>query len=175
MSRTPPQAENAHRQRGWWIPYTFVAGFAVVLAANGAMLYFALSSFSGLSTKQAYVEGLAYNDRVAEEEAQAALGWTWDLDLAAVEPLEPNGLSRVATLRADGRGAEGTPLDGLSVTATIRRPTEQGLDQTLPLRAVGPGLYETRLTLAKPGQWDVLVSAHRGEDVFRLRRRLLVE
>ena len=175
MSRTSLQAGKAGRPRGWWIPYTFFAGFAVVLAANGAMLYFALSSFSGLSTKQAYVEGLAYNDRVEEEAAQAALGWTWDLDLAAVETLRQNGPSRVATLRVDGRNAEARPLDGLSLTATIRRPTEQGLDQTVPLRPVGPGLYETRVTLAKPGQWDVLLTARRGEDVFRLRRRLLVE
>ena len=162
------------RARGWWIPYTFVAGFAVVLIANGTMLYFATSTFSGLSTTKAYLEGLAYNQKVAAEEAQEALGWTWHIDLAdiAAAPSPTAADGRAATLRLLGQDAEGRPLDGVTMSALVRRPTEQGLDQTVDFRPVGPGRYEARITLPKPGQWDLLFTARRGDDTFKLRRRL---
>lgn len=163
------------RPRGWWIPYTFVGGFAVVMIANGALLYFATTTFSGLTTRQAYVEGLAYNDRVAEEQAQAALGWTLDVGLSsAVTPLS-DAPGRAARVRLTATDAAGRPLDGLAIEALVRRPTEQGLDQTVALAPVGPGAYQADLTLPKPGLWDILFTARQGEDTFRLRRRLNAE
>ncbi|MQX38022.1 FixH family protein [Roseospira navarrensis] len=181
MSGNPTTPSPAHtasdsgrgtRQRGWWIPYTFVLGFMVVLGANMTMLYFATSTFSGLSTRQAYVEGLAYNDKVAQEEAQEALGWTWTADLVGVDR---DGDVRRATLRLDGRDAENRPLSGASVTAEIRRPAEQGMDQTVSFVPVGEGGYETAVTLPKPGQWDMLFTVQRGDDTFVMRRRLRTE
>ncbi|WP_299437726.1 FixH family protein [uncultured Rhodospira sp.] len=168
-------AKSRARPRGWWIPYAFVAGFAVVLIANGTLLYFALTTFSGLSTQQAYVKGLAYNDRVADAQAQAALGWSWDMDLVAVDVPQTDPTRRIATVRASGRDAAGNPLDGAALTATIRRPTEQGFDQTVTLPPVGPGAYEARVSLPKPGQWDILLTARRNDDVFTVRRRLMAE
>lgn len=159
------------RQRGWWIPYTFGLGFAVVLVANGAMVYFATTTFSGLSTRHAYTEGLAYNARIAEEQAQTALGWSWTADLTSGSG---SGFGE-RTLRLTGTDAGGHPLDGLALTAEIRRPAEPGLDRTVRLAPVGPGTYEARLDLPKPGQWDILVTAQRDEETYRLRRRLLVD
>lgn len=160
------------RQRGWWIPYTFVAGFLVVLSANMVMLYFATSTFSGLSTQHAYVEGLAYNEKVAQEEAQEALGWTWSADLVDVES---DGEGRRAVLRLSGQDSDGRPLDGAAITADIKRPAEQGFDQTVTFVPVGAGTYEVALVLPKPGQWQVLFTARRGEDTFQMRRRLRTE
>lgn len=178
MNATPSDSRSARaRPRGWWIPYIFVGGFVVVLIANGFMLYFATSTFSGLTTRHAYVEGLAYNDKVAAEQAQEALGWSWDFTLADLAPATrstaPEG--RTATLRVVGQDADGRPLDGVALTALVRRPTEQGLDQSVEFRATGPGRYEASLTLPKPGQWDLLFTARRGEETFKLRRRLNAE
>ncbi|KAA5607289.1 FixH family protein [Roseospira marina] len=161
------------RQRGWWIPYTFVFGFVVVLGANLAMLYFATSTFSGLSTQHAYVEGLAYNDKVAAEAAQNALGWTWTVDLDAVPP--GPGDERRATVRIDGRDGSGDPLDGATVTAEIRRPAEQGFDQTVTFQPAGPGAYEAAVDLPKPGLWDAVFTARVGSDTYTLRRRFRTE
>ena len=178
MNATPSDSRSARaRQRGWWIPYTFVGGFVVVLIANGSMLYFATSTFSGLTTRHAYVEGLAYNDRVAAEQAQQALGWSWNFTLADIAPASSATApeARTATLRVSGQDAEGRPLDGVALTALVRRPTEQGLDQSVDFRATGPGRYEANLTLPKPGQWDLLFTARRGDDSYQLRRRLRAE
>jgi len=161
------------RPRGWWIPYTFVGGFAVVIIANGALLYFATTTFSGLSTRQAYVEGLAYNDRVAEERAQAVLGWTLDVGLST--PVMADASGWAARLHLTAADAQGRPLDGLAIEALVRRPTEEGLDHTVALTPVGPGAYRADLALPKPGLWDILFTARLGEDTFRLRRRLNTE
>jgi len=163
---------TATRQRGWWIPYTFILGFLVVLGANLAMLYFATSTFSGLSTRHAYLEGLAYNEKVAQEEAQKALGWTWAVDLAGIEK---DGDVRRATLRLDGFDAGGQPLDGATVVADILRPAEDGFDQSVTFMPVRAGAYEAAVTLPKPGQWQVLFTIRRGDDTFRMRRRLRTE
>jgi len=172
MSQSLTSSPSRSRPRGWWIPYTFVAAFAVIIAVNGAMLYFATSTFSGLSTQHAYVEGLAYNDRVAEEQAQARLGWRIEADLAGAVAHVADAPTRQATLRLTATDAQGRPLEGLSIEALVRRPTEQGMDQTVTLAPMGAGLYQTVVTLPKPGQWDLLFTAYRGDDTFKLRRRL---
>jgi nitrogen fixation protein FixH len=109
---------------------------------------------------------------VAQEEAQKALGWTWSADLVDVEP---DGEERRAVLRLVGQDAEGRPLDGATVNAAIQRPAEQGLDQSVTFAPVGAGTYEVAVVLPKPGQWQVLFTAERGEDTFRMRRRLRTE
>ena len=45
------------------------------------MIYKALTTFGGVETPDAYRKGLAYNQRIAAEEAQAGLGWHDELSL----------------------------------------------------------------------------------------------
>ena len=56
--------------RSRWIPYAFLGFFAVVLLANGAMIWLAFATWTGLETEGAYQKGLAYNRTLAETEAQ---------------------------------------------------------------------------------------------------------
>ncbi len=74
---------TARRPDGWWYPWIFVAGFLVVIAVNGTMLFFATSTFSGLSVERAFERGNAYNAEIAAERAQAARGFDFDVVLAA--------------------------------------------------------------------------------------------
>ena len=52
-----------------------------MLLANGAMIWLAFATWTGLETEGAYQKGLAYNRTLEEAEAQAALGWQVDLEL----------------------------------------------------------------------------------------------
>jgi len=65
----------ATRPRRSLIPLAFVAGFAVVAAANGALIYEAFRSQPALVTAKSYEEGRAYNRELAAAARQAALGW----------------------------------------------------------------------------------------------------
>lgn len=146
-------------QSGRWIPWTFVGGFGVVIGANVALILFSLGSWTGLETTDAYRKGLAYNDVLAAAEAQAARGWEHAIDYAD-ERLE------VRLRDADGRG-----LEGLVVTATFIRPTNEGDDVTVLMAAEGAGRYGAPVALPYAGNWDVRVRAEGiGEPWFASQR-----
>ena len=154
---------------GRWIPWTFVVGFGVVVAVNATMIVYAVTSFTGLATANPYERGVAYNQVLAEQDRQAALGWT----------LAPNFVAGRAgtnagelTLRATG--ADGVPLSGLSVTVEMTRPVDAVAPVDLVLREAGNGLYRAEVTLPRAGQWDIHVVATAGADRRDLRQRIFV-
>ncbi|WP_052711474.1 FixH family protein [Elstera litoralis] len=70
-SLSPAEASRRYR----WIPWCFLAGFGVVLIANGTLLYFATRQPVGLVIEKPYENGIAYNKILAAGRAQAKLGW----------------------------------------------------------------------------------------------------
>jgi nitrogen fixation protein FixH len=132
--------------------------FGVVLAVNGVFVYLALSSWTGLDTEDAYSRGLAYNDVLAAAEAQRALGWQVDVDIA-------NSAPRTARIAFDARDGAGRAIDGLTVEAQIRRPASDAFDRSVPLAAAEPGSYLGEVTLPRAGNWDVRLVARDGGEV----------
>lgn len=159
------------RPRGWWYPYIFVGGFAVVVLVNAALFYFASSTFTGLSTEGAYAKGLAYNTALTAAEAQRNLGWQAD---AAVVPAQAAAAGvHAADLTVAFRDRNGQPLAGLDVRAVLTRPTQAGHDVRIDLKALGDGHYGAPLALPMPGQWDLQVAAaDAGGASFQLSRRI---
>jgi nitrogen fixation protein FixH len=140
---------------------------------NGALAYFATSTFNGLETRNAYEKGRLYNQTLAEAEAQKALGWS-----AAIESRQLPGAASgeyVADLLFAVSDADGAGLEGLQVTAEVRRPTQAGMDREVVLSRRDAGRYGTKVTLPEPGQWEVRVLATREEESFRLRDRILLK
>ena len=80
--------------RDTWIPWAFVGFFLVVFAVNGAMMTIAFKTWTGLDTENAYQEGLAYNDRLAE----VARGLSVD-DLVAATGIGRRSLERPRPFR----------------------------------------------------------------------------
>jgi len=118
-----------------------VAGFAVVIAANLAMLFAASGSFPGLVVKNSYVASQGWERKA---DAQRALGWTAVADYV-------DGMLRVTMT-----GRDGVPLAGLSVAAVIGRPASTRDDIQLEL-AEGMDGYAAPLALA-PGRWRVMIA-----------------
>jgi len=160
LARSTPAPAPA--PRGRWIPWVYVAGFAVVVAVNAVMVTVALRSFPGLADRAAYDHGVRYNAVLAEVERQAALGW----QLAA--ELVPGGDIVVRAARADG-----TPLDGLTLTAALTRPVDAPATVDAVLVPAGNGVYRARVALPRPGQWEMHVVATAGADRVDLRRRVV--
>ena len=143
--------------------------FGVMLTANAIFVYFALTSFSGLETENAYLKGLDYNATLEDAAEQRALGWQANL---AHEVLSTEG-SRVTLTYLDKAGR---PLDGLAVALEIRRPTTETFDQTLELLAVGPGRYQADFSFPEKGAWFLRISASQdGEPRHRLEQRLWLD
>ncbi len=160
------------RPPGWWYPWIFVAAMGVVVAVNGVLVYFALSTWTGLETKDYYVRGLQYNQALAASRDQDARGWQARLSFDAVG--EPAGGERQGTLSVVFTDRDGAPLEDLSVTAMLVRPTHEGHDATVTLEHQGDGLYAGVVRVALAGQWDARILAHRGDGTFQTRQRLFL-
>ena len=160
--------QSAPRQRGWWYPYIFLAFFVVVVSVNGTMAFFATSTFSGLSTADAYEKGLTYNRNIAQAKAQAEMGWS--VEIAAV----PAGEAKQAQLSVTIHDRAGHPIDGLEVRGTLSRPTVHGYDRPVVLAALGDGHYGDTVALPLAGEWDLEVVAIGKDASYQTQRRFLL-
>lgn len=150
------------------IPWMFVGGFAIVVAVNGALIYFAQSSFSGLETEHAYDRGLTYNRTLEAAAAQEKLGWRGDIALSdAID-----GKRTLTVLFADKLER---PIDDLKVEAHLLRPSNAGMDVNLTLAGQGNGRYVADLALPAPGQWDIRIVARDTEHSWQKSERLFAK
>ena len=141
-----------------------VSAFVVVCAVNSLMIWFALSSWSGLVSDSAYQEGLGFDRVLAESRAEAALGWS------ATIAYDPEG--RIAVQLAD---ASDKPLAGMTLSLVLLRPTREGFDRASTLAEVAPGRYESAVRPPLPGQWDVRVTVKSaGKIRFHAEQRIVV-
>lgn len=152
---------TANRKPGWWYPYIFVGAFGIVLVVNGALAYFATSTFTGLSTDNAYEKGRLYNRNLAAAKAQADMGWTVDTKVSPASTAD----RPQADITITYRDSDGKPVEGLQVQATMVRPTAGGYDHRLELPPLGDGRYGGVFPLPLAGVWDMDVIAHGPGDV----------
>ena len=154
--------------KGWHVLAVFLFFFGMIFSVNGLFLYKALSTHTGVVSVEPYRKGLAYNERIAADEAQRVLGWREETQLDA------SGGVRVRLMRD-----EGDPVRGLRLTAVISRPATQGMDQTLAMVEGEGGVYSGQGRGIEAGTWVVAVEAHgsdgRDAPLYRARRRIWVK
>ena len=153
--------------RGKLIPWLFVAFFVLILAVNGIMVWFALDSWTGLASNQAYDNGLTYNRNLEAERRQEALGWRPELRAEADAQLH----GQAELVLAD---AQGQPLVGATVTMQLERPTSEGADIAVALTTAGSGVYHGAFALPLPGVWTAHVTIRRGDALFVHEQRLVL-
>jgi nitrogen fixation protein FixH len=143
--------------------------FGYMLIANGIFLYVALDTFSGLSTKDAYVKGLNYNAQIEEYETQKARGWHVQLQDSLTGPNK-------AQLTLDAKDQSGEILQFDEVSVMVKRPTQSDLDFVVIMAPV-EGQYTVDIDFPVPGNWDVEIYASGGgyEKPYRLEKRLWVK
>ena len=152
--------------RGKHVLMAVLGMFAIVILVNLTFVYFALDSWTGLTTENPYQEGLAYNQVLAARDAQRDLGWQGDLTLGTAAGGED---SVTITLKDKA----GQPLSGLELTGNLRRPTREDIDQSLVWREQAPGAYNALVALPQRGNWDLVVSASDGRNPpFEMKARL---
>lgn len=167
MTKPVPEPGSKQRQRDWWIPYSFFGMFACILIANGALVYYAVNSWTGIGTDDAYVKGLAYNEAIAESEAQAKQGWQAELDYDASGSL-------AGRLTLDLKDRHGAAIEKAEVTALLVRPTHEGHDFAATLAHSGAGRYDADLTFPLEGLWEVRLEIAHERGAHSLAKRLLV-
>ena len=158
IDRAPP--------RDLWVPWLIVAGFVLVTLVNGILVYFAVSSFTGLQTEGHYQRGLDYNEVLADERTQDALGWTVGIDFQATG----GGRTRLSVRAADKAGE---PLNDAGVTVRLVRPVQAGHDMDVTLAAADDGLYAADVELPLRGQWDILARIRHPSGNYSTAKRIV--
>lgn len=159
-------AQKPSSPRGRWIPWLFVGGFAVVIAVNTTLIVYATDTFSGLVVEHPYKKGLAYNQTKAQIDAQARLGWQYDVSAVSS--------GDAVTIEVRWADAGKTPLDGLALEGELQRPVENLPPLRVEFEAVGAGRYRSQVRLPKQGAWDLHLSARRGSQEFSGAERLMI-
>lgn len=121
--------------------------FGIVFAVNGVFVYFAVSTWPGLSQSDAYEKGLRYNEVIRAAEVQKELGWRSDISVA------PNGAIRVRITGRDGR-----TVDVGSAEVTIERPVGDAAARTIVLSKGADGAFSAQMTPLSKGIWYANVS-----------------
>lgn len=145
------------------------AFFAVIVVADATLIYKAVSTFGGVDNVNAYRDGLAYNERIANATRQAELGWQDSVEVLAAP----------VRLRVSLKDRDRQALAGLALDATLARPATTRSDAKLALDEVAPGVFEHDISALGDGAWIVDVRAHRKGDadamlVYQIRRRLWI-
>ncbi|MDA7948750.1 MAG: FixH family protein [Hyphomicrobiaceae bacterium] len=153
---------------GRHVLYGLLCFFGVMLIANSIFLYYAIGTFNGFETKDAYKRGLNYNVRIAADAAQNARGWK------AVA--EHNGSTGEFVLQV--RDRSGSKLAGLTISGELRRPVTDRHDRLISFRETAPAHYAAPAKLAA-GQWVLMVEVREpgshGEPAFRFKKRMWIK
>ena len=152
---------------GRHVLWAMIIFFGLIFAANGAFLYEALSTYSGVVSNEPYRKGLAYNERIAADKVQQALGWNSEIALTE----SGDGLDIVLNDR------NGNPVTGLGFDGRIGRPATQAMDVTLDIKESAPGRYKAAFARLADGAWEVELAAKeltRNGDkiVWRAKKRI---
>lgn len=152
-------------RRSRYIPWLFVLGFAIVIAVNGTMIWFAVGSFSGLYTPTPRDRGLHYNDIVAAQQARDALGWR----VAILWRAESDRLEFTLSDR------DGAPLAGARIAVELVRPAEKRRPLAITTTEVEAGRHAGYVTLPARGNWDVDILVERDGHRFAQTQRMFLK
>jgi nitrogen fixation protein FixH len=147
--------------------FCLVGFFAVVASVNVVMMTAAVTTFSGVETKNAYQAGVTFAREEAAAEAQESRHWRVNSSLRH----EANGLTQVE-LSAQDRG--GQPLIGLEATVSLNHPNDRRQDRQITMQANAAGRFSGVVT-PSPGQWDLVIELSRdSERLFRSKERIIL-
>ena len=150
--------------RGWHVLTAILAFFGVVIAVNAAFITLALQSFPGEDVRRSYLQGLHYNDTLAERRAQAALGWRADAVLT-----EASGGAAVEIVL---RKRDGAPVEDAVLEGSLEWPTAARHDHALLFEAAGGGRYVAHVGELIPGRWRLRGRAQRDDGALDFESEL---
>ncbi len=153
------------RIEGRHVLFALFAFFGLMFIVNGIFLYYAVGTFNGFETRDAYRRGLTYNERIASEAAQTVRGWKPQVHYEA----------KAQTLNVHVHDKQGKGVTGLAISGLVRHPVTDKQDHEVKFHEIAPARYSAPLELP-PGQWIFAGKATRpGGTAFRFKQRLWVK
>ncbi|WND03403.1 FixH family protein [Temperatibacter marinus] len=143
--------------------FMLIAFFLTFASVDAFFIYSAARTHTGLKVENAYEKGLAYNQVVAEAEAQNLLGWNTKIEYFH------------GVLLATIQDNKGKAISNAEVRAEITRPLSGDYDLSLSLGQRGQGGYGKKLTFPLPGQWDVRIYVKWQNTLYQTSTRLIIQ
>ena len=147
------------RSRGWYWPVGLAALLVGSAGANIALVFVTSRDASFAVEPDYYAKALAWDETMAQQARNEALGWSLGLRL---EPTGERGRMTVAVRLTDGAGA---PLPGARIAIETLHNARASRVLAAVLEARGLD-YAAAMPLARPGLWEFRVRVTRGPDVF---------
>lgn len=160
MSAMPSPPRRPFEIRGWHVFAGVTAFFAVVIAVDVIFTVMAIRTFPGQVSVTPYEDGLLYNRKIAQLEAQKRLGW------------EASAEAQARAVVLQFQDGEGRPVRGLTIVGRLERPATEAGKISLRFAEAAPGRYVAPAGPA-PGGWDLTAEAKGpGGENFLAERRL---
>ncbi len=145
----------------------WLAGFfGLILLTNIVFVTMAVRTFRGEDEQHPYLQGIQYNQTLAQRAEQVHRGWQASISASRL----PSGVVRTTVLLV---GPDKKPQDGVLLAGLLRHPADENLDRPLQFQQIAPGRHEAVITGVRPGNWDVLVFS-KAKPPFHASRRLWV-
>lgn len=146
LPKLPPQVRQ-DTPRDKRIPLYFVGAFLLLFIIDGILVTIAVKTQTGVVVDHHYERGLNYNEYIAENEKQKALGWQGHIAIT-----DDN------TLTFTFKNAQGEPISTPEpVQVEIIRTVQDGMDFSATLAETAPGVYEKKIDFPKHGLWTIRV------------------
>jgi nitrogen fixation protein FixH len=147
-------------ERRWPIGIQMI--MALVISANGVLLYFATRDDAPVPLEGWYERAVNWDETQAIREGSRELGWSvaWQVPSG---PEYGQGMPRPVDLVVSD--AHGDPISGLSGRVRAERPMSSELDNQAELTELPqtPGAYRCLLRFATDGVWQLQVTLHQDQ------------
>lgn len=130
-----------------WVAVYFIVFFGVIFSVNGAFVYFALKSNTGVVAERSYQQGAHYNDTIEKAEEQDSLG--------LIQSARFDNGTVYWTLKTK----DDMPITHADVTGRAVRPVQGGVDYDISFENAGNGTYISHIEPPLPGEWTIRLKA----------------
>ncbi len=143
-------------------PGMVVALLLFTVATQTALLMAAQSDGGEQIEADYYARSLKWDELQALRGQSKALGWQATLGFPAQSAPSPEGRTVEVTLK----DADGAPLEALTGTLELRRPSLVGVASLEPLVAAPhrPGVYLSKAKINAVGLWDFTIHVHKSAE-----------
>ena len=145
-------------------PFRLFPGIVFVLLGTnvcivGATVYLANSDRSFAVVPDYYQKALAWNQTLAQQQRNAALGWSATVSVGA-----ESTLGRTVSVRLLDRA--GMPVERANVELIAFHDARAADQYGATLSEAAPGVYETAMPIERAGSWEFRIRVQHGTDVF---------
>lgn len=152
-------------KRGWSWPAAVIAILGATVAANIWLIRVASADPSFAVEERYYQRALAWDDELAQRDANAALGWR---TAATIAPVTRAG----AAMRVRLTDAAGQPIDDAAVVARVVAVARAGEPVDVALHADSLGGYVGEIAIDRAGLWEIRYDVRRGTTRFTATERV---